>query len=194
MGETVGSPVLSIYDHAMLQDGVGSKPFDDEGCPTQKTELISKGVLKNFLHNSYTSNRIQVNNTGNSYRSGGRQGSVRYASEPSIAPTNLVVNPGRLSRDELIHQIDDGIAVKGFIGAHTANSRTGEFSLVLYCAFKIEKGEFVYPIREAVVGGSILDVLCNTSEVGIDSKQISSGSRVGIISPSLIIEDLMVAG
>jgi PmbA protein len=194
IGETVGSPVLSIYDHGILQDGVGSKPFDDEGYPTQKTELISKGILKNFLHNSYTSNRTKVDNTGNSYRSGGRQGAARYASEPSIAPTNLVLHPGRLSQDELIRQIDDGIAVKGFIGAHTANSRTGEFSLVLYCAFKIEKGEFVYPIREAVVGGSILDILRNTSEVGIDSKQLSSGSRVGIISPSLIVEDLIVAG
>lgn len=194
MGEKVGSPVLSIYDNGLLHDGIGSKPFDDEGCPTQKTELINKGVLKNFLHNSYTSNRIQANNTGNSFRSGGRQGSGRYASEPSIAPTNLVVNPGRLSRDELIQEIEDGIAVKGFIGAHTANSRTGEFSLVLYCAFKIERGDIIYPIREAVVGGSILDVLCNTSKVGIDSKQISSGSQVGIISPSLIVEDLKVAG
>jgi PmbA protein len=194
IGEVVGTKALSIYDHGMLRDGVGSRPFDDEGCPTKRTEVVTKGVLKNFLHNSYTSNRIGVHNTGNSYRSGGRQGAARYASEPSIAPTNLVVDPGRLSRDELIGQIDDGIVVKGFIGAHTANSRTGEFSLALYCAFKVERGELVYPIREAVVGGSILDVLSNTSEVGIDSKQISSGSRVGVISPSLLVEDLMVAG
>jgi len=194
IGESIGSETLTVCDDGTLHSGVGSKPFDDEGCPTRKTKIIVKGVLKSFLHNSYTSNREQLENTGNSFRPGGRHGMMRYSTEPSISPTNLLVKTGSRSQDELIHQIDEGIIVKGFIGTHTANPRTGDFSLVLYCASKIERGELAYPIGEAVVGGNIQDLLRNISEIGSDSKQISIGPRVGIISPSLIAEDLAISG
>ena len=194
IGEVVGSEKLTVYDDGALQGGIGSRPIDDEGCTTRKTEIISRGILQNFLHNCYTSNRIHVDNTANSFRSGGGRGTARYSAEPSIAPTNIVVEPGRRDREELINRLDEGIIVKGFIGAHTANSRTGEFSLVLYCASKIEKGRLTYPIHEAVVGGSILEFLSNLVDLGNDSKQIPIGNRVGITSPSMIIGDLAISG
>jgi len=192
--KVVGSEMLTLYDDSTLQGGIGSKPIDDEGCTTRKTEIIRKGILRNFLHNSYTSNRIHVDNTANSFRPGGSRGTARYSTEPSIAPTNIVLESGRRDREELINQLDEGIIVKGFIGAHTANSRTGEFSLVLYCASKIEKGRLAYPIHEAVVGGTILGLLSNLADLGNDSKQIPIAHRVGITSPSVIIKDLAISG
>ncbi len=192
--DPVGSEILTVYDDGTVREGIGSKPFDDEGCTVQRTDIVVKGVLKNFLHNSYTSNRLGVPNTGNSYRSGGRLGASRYLSEPSIAPANLVVEAGNRDREDLIHQLDEAIIVKGFIGAHTANSKTGEFSLALHCASKIEKGDLAYPIREAVVGGSILTILSNLSEIGNDSKQVPVGSRTAIISPSCVVEGLAISG
>ncbi len=194
IGETIGPEMLTIYDNGMLPGGIGSKPLDDEGCTTRKTEVIGKGILKNLLHNSYTSNRIHAENTGNSFRSGGRRGATRYSAEPSIAPTNIVVKPGNVDREELVGQLGEGIVVKGFIGAHTANSRTGEFSLVLYCAYKIEKGELAYPIHEAVVGSSIQELIRNVTDIGNDSKQIPIGHQVGVASPSLVVEDLAISG
>ncbi|OYT51519.1 hypothetical protein B6U66_03870 [Candidatus Bathyarchaeota archaeon ex4484_135] len=49
LGQKVASDIVSIYDDARLEAGLGSRPFDDEGLPTARKPIIEAGVLKTYL-------------------------------------------------------------------------------------------------------------------------------------------------
>ncbi|NHJ40422.1 MAG: TldD/PmbA family protein, partial [Asgard group archaeon] len=50
IGNTVTSEDLNIIDDGILSGGYSSRQFDDEGSTSQKTALIEKGKLSNYLH------------------------------------------------------------------------------------------------------------------------------------------------
>jgi len=75
LGEEVASRDFTITDDGRSKVGVASKSVDDEGVPTQKTELVKGGVLKGFLANSYYANKLTspsrpLTSTGNGFRTG----------------------------------------------------------------------------------------------------------------------------
>src|SRR4029434_2389689 len=51
IGETIASPLVTVLDDKTLPGKRGSFVFDDEGTPAEKTVLVEKGVLKNYMHN-----------------------------------------------------------------------------------------------------------------------------------------------
>ena len=89
LGERVAADVLTLVDDGRLLDGPGAAPFDAEGVPTRRTELLSAGVLRGFLHNTYTalrggtrstggaSNQSRTPQQGHGASPGGRDGSSR---------------------------------------------------------------------------------------------------------------------
>ena len=68
LGEPVAADVLTLVDDGRLLDGPGAAPFDAEGVPTRRTELLSAGVLRGFLHNTYTALRGGTRSTGSGAR------------------------------------------------------------------------------------------------------------------------------
>src|SRR5256886_9617396 len=54
VGEPVAAGIVTITDDARLPEGLASRPFDGEGVPAGRNELIAGGVLKGYLHNTYT--------------------------------------------------------------------------------------------------------------------------------------------
>jgi PmbA protein len=195
----VASHVLNIHDDGRFPKACGSKTFDDEGCEAQKTVIIEKGILKNFLHNTYTANKANTKNTGNSLRYALLRTTPKYLLEPSIGPSNLVIEPGNSSLETLISEVKNGIITKDFLGCHTASEESGNFSISLHCAFKIEKGEIKYPVKEAMIGGNILELLKNISLIANDVKQVQFMNAALIrdatlISPSIQVDNVVVAG
>jgi len=198
LNEPIASNNLSVTDDAHVPQAIGSRPFDDEGCPTQATRIIEKGKLKSFLYNSYTANKDKVRSTGNSIRSlGGWGGKARYCVEPLIGPSNFRVFAGVKSAEEslkeVVSEVKNGVITKGVIGAHTANAQSGEFSVVLDMAFKVEKGEITYPIKQAMVGGSIQDFLKNISMFGDDTTHVGLENNT-VISPTILVRNVTVSG
>jgi len=197
LGQVVASENLTVIDDGLIPQGAGSKPFDDEGCPTQTTTIINKGQLQSFLYNSYTARKDNVPSTGNATRMlGGFTEKPKYAAEPIIGPTNFKLCAGEKSAEakfnDIISEVKNGVIAKEVIGAHTANAASGEFSVVLDTAFKIEKGEIVYPVKQAMLGGNILDTLKNVAQFADDCKQV--GLEPALISPTILIKDLRVSG
>jgi len=197
MGQVVASENLTVIDDALIPQALGSKPFDDEGCPTQTTAIISKGQLQNLLYNSYTARKDKVSSTGNATRTlGGFSDKPKYAIEPVIGPTNFKLCAGKKSAeakfDDVVSEVKNGVIAKEVIGAHTANAASGEFSVVLDTAFKIEKGEITYPVKQAMLGGNILDTLKNIALFADDFKQV--GREETFISPTILIKDVRVSG
>lgn len=195
LNQMIASENLTALDDGLIPQAMGSKPFDDEGCPTQTTTIIGKGQLKNFLYNSYTAGKDKVKSTGNAARTfGGFTDKPKYAVEPIIGPNNFKLQPAKKSVEskfaDVISEVKNGIIAKEVIGAHTANAASGEFSVVLDSAFKIEKGEIVYPVKQAMLGGNIVEALKGIALFADDVKQVGDS----LIAPTILIKDVKISG
>lgn len=182
-GEVIASNIVNLVDDPHLENGLGSIGFDDEGVATIKTYLIKEGKLETVLHNLKTANKAGVKSTGNGFKSS-------YASPISVSPTNLYIEPGKKSFDEVIRSIDKGLIITDFAGLHSgANSITGDFSLAAK-GFYIENGTKTFPVEQVTVAGNFFTLLKDIEEVSSDLKFPMSS----IGSPSVKIKSLSVAG
>ena len=198
LGQSVASDSLSIVDDGHVPQAFGSRPFDDEGFPSQTTKIIDKGRLKSFLHNTYTSSKDRVKSTGNSLRSMGGFGTrQRYSVEPQIGSTNIRLAAGIKSAedsiDAVMSEVKNGVIAKGVIGAFTANPQSGEFSVALDLAYKVEKGGVSFPVKQAMIGGNIQDLLKNVSLLADDVTHIG-WEHTSIITPTVLVKNVTVSG
>jgi PmbA protein len=185
VGERVASEGLYLVDDGLLYSGMATTPFDDEGVTSQKTAVISDGVLQSYLHTTYTALRCGGKSTGNA-----RRGSFR--NRPRVAPTNFYLEPGKKSRQEIIREVDEGVLILNLVGVHAgANPISGEISLGAQGQL-IRKGRIGQPLREITIAGQMLDLLQNVVLVGNDLRFIPVGGSLG--SPTLAIEGVMLAG
>ncbi len=162
IGQEVVSPNLSIYDDGTIKQGLGTSKCDDEGSPSQKTTIIEKGELKNFVYDLYTAKKGNTQSTGNGMR-------ASFSDTPNVSLTNFVMD----YTDSLeISDVKEGLLVTDVLGAHTANPISGDFSVETNNAFKIEKGKIKHPIKKAMISGNIFQVLKNSSSISKETRQL----------------------
>jgi PmbA protein len=187
IGKQVAKDNVSVVDDGMLADGFGTARVDDEGVPKQKTPIIEKGVLSSILYDNYTAKREKVESTGNASRQW--RSTARYAVQPMIRPSNLVLSPEKGTLEELVSEVKEGVLVKGgIIGALHSNVITGDFSVTADNAFKIENGEVAFPLKACAVAGNLYEALNNIMVIGNDLK--TDGT---VVCPSLVIDKIVVA-
>jgi PmbA protein len=182
IGEKVASENLTIYDDGLFAGGLRTWAFDGEGVPRQKTAVIEKGVLRNFLYDNYSAKKEGKESTGNASRAG-------YLSTPGIDTTNFHIMPGNKTSDQMLSEVDDGLIVYYLQGAHSSNPVSGEFSVVATPAWKIKKGEITHCSRGVMLAGNIFELLKNISLVGSNERQMGS-----IIAPWVQVENVRVIG
>ncbi|MHA1882944.1 MAG: TldD/PmbA family protein [Candidatus Thorarchaeota archaeon] len=177
-GSKIGSSELTIIDNGLLENGVGSRSFDGEGYPSQRTPILEKGVLKNLLHNSYTANKDNVDNTGNASR-------PSYTGIPGISTSNFVISEGSGSLDDLISEIN-----KGILCVHTGdrpNMTTGDLSAMVSEGYYIENGAIKHPVKTTLIGINMRDLLQRVHRIGADTRTTFS-----VTSPSIVVESAKV--
>jgi len=179
IGENVSNRNLTVIDDGLLPYGLGSSPFDAEGVPSQKTLLIDNGILKNFLYDSYTANKANTESTGNAVRES-------YSSLPSISISNLLVEPGTKSFDDLVSEVDRGIIINRFSGSVAVES--GEFSGVAKQASYVENGEVKFPLRETMISGNAFESLRNIVEIGRERR----ATMTSIYTPPILVKDIRI--
>jgi PmbA protein len=182
IGQRIASENLTIYDDGLFPGGLRTWAFDGEGVPHQKTAVIEKGVLRNFLYDNYSAKKEGKDSTGNAGRAG-------YLSTPSIDTTNFHILPGNRTGEEMLKEINDGLIVYYLQGAHSSNPVSGEFSVVATPAWKIKKGEITHCSRGVMLAGNIFEVLKNVSLVGNNERQMGQ-----LISPWVQVENVRVIG
>jgi PmbA protein len=150
LGQAFASPLLTIIDDGRIPKGLGSAPFDGEGVATQKRILVEKGVLKGFLHNSYTAKRAGAASTGNASRRG-------FTTLPGIGTHNLYVEAGQHTPEEIIKATRRGLLVKEVTG-YGINPVNGNFSGGA-SGLWIENGQIKHPVKGVTIAGSAAEVL-----------------------------------
>jgi len=187
MGNQVAKDNVLIVDDGTLPEGFGTAKVDDEGVPRQKTPIIEKGVLSNILYDDYTAKREKSESTGNASRQW--RATARYAVQPMIRPSNLILLPEKGGLKELIGEVKEGVLVKGgLIGALHSNVITGDFSVTADNAFKIENGEIAFPLKACTVAGNLYEALNHVIAIGNDLK-----ADANVVCPSLVIDKIVVA-
>jgi PmbA protein len=182
VGERVGADAFTLVDDGRLLQGPAAAPFDDEGVPSGRTELIRSGVLNGFLHNTYTARRGSTESTGNASRAG-------YRSTPGVGASNFYVEPGSASFESLLSSADGGVLIQDVSGVHSgANPISGEFS-VGATGLRISEGSLAEPVREITVASTVPEMLKGVAAVGSDLRFFSS---VG--TPSILIGEMTLAG
>ncbi len=179
MDTEIASPKLTLTDNSLLEKGMYTSKCDGEGSVSQKTDLITEGVLNSFIYDIYTANKVGVKTTSN-----GLRGS--YLTTPMIAPTNLEF---KFSEMKDLEEIDKGVLTTSVLGAHTANPISGDFSVEASNAFKIENGELTDPINKAMISGNIFEIMKKVEGLNSEIKQYGS-----FILPKLLVHDLRVVG
>jgi len=181
LNQQVASDNLSVYDDGLIANGLSSSKFDSEGYPTQRTELISNGVLKNYLHNTSTAIKYKTKSTGN-------------AGLISPSPHNIVVSPGDRDYSELIKGMKKGLIVSHVWYTRFQNYSTGDFStLPRDATFLVENGRIVRPIKNIRISENLLNMLKNVKFLGKDTQQAHSwDAEMPVFTPSCVVENVNI--
>ncbi|HLK86366.1 MAG TPA: TldD/PmbA family protein [Candidatus Binataceae bacterium] len=175
----VAASNVTIVDDGTMRRGLGSKPFDGEGLPITRKHLVERGVLKTYLLDTYSARRLGLKSTGNAARSTG--------DAPSVSPTNLYLEPGPYSPEEIIGSVKRGLYVTELIG-FGVNSVTGDYSRGA-SGIWIEDGAFAYPVQEITIAGNLKEMYLSIEMIGNDLVWRSS-----TVAPTIKISEMMIAG
>ncbi len=187
VGQAVGSERVRLVDDGLRPGGMATAPFDDEGVPRGATSLIDGGVLRGFLFDTYTAAK-----QGGGTESTGNAARGSYRGGPGVAPSNLVLDAGEGTLDDLLARVGEGIYIVGVTGLHSgANAVTGEFS-VGATGHLIEAGVRTRPVREVTIASDLLSLLANVADLAGDSRWIPFGGSV--LTPSVAIAGVTVSG
>jgi PmbA protein len=179
-GEQVASPELTIIDDGTLVGGFGTSPFDGEGLPTRRTVIIERGVLKNYLLNTYVGRKLNMPSTGNASRG--------ITGAPGIGAGNLFLESASpLAPATILSGIKNGFYVTELIG-QGVNMVTGDYSRGA-SGLWIENGELTYPVEGVTIAGNLREMFRNISAAGDDMVFRSS-----VASPTLRIDGMTIAG
>jgi PmbA protein len=172
--------LMTLIDDGTIPKGLGSKPFDGEGVPTQKRMLVDQGVLKGFLYNTAVAKRAGLKSTGNASRGG-------FRSLPGIGFHNLYMAAGKNSPEEIIGSTDNGLLLKGVTG-YGINPVNGNFSGGA-SGFWIKNGEILFPVKGLTIAGTASEMLNNIDMVGNDLDLNRS-----FTAPTLRITEMQIGG
>jgi len=180
LGERVFDDKLSLWDDPTIAYRPYSRPCDDEGVPSQRTSLIEKGVVANFLYDLQTAALAKTKSTGSASRGGGL---------PLPSSSTLVIAPGKASFDDMVSDIKEGLVIEQLMGAEQGNILGGDFSGNVLLGYKVESGKIVGRVKNTMVSGNVYQLLKEISAIGSQPKWVS-----GVINtPPLYCPRLSVA-
>ncbi len=178
----VAAPAFNLIDDGKLKGGLATSPVDGEGVPQQTTPLITEGVLKNYLYDSYTAKKGKSRSTGNRSRGG-------YSSPGGVGPTNLYLQAGDAAPEKIISAVDRGFYLTVAFGLHAGiDGTSGDFSIPV-AGFMIEKGKLTFPVRGINIGGNLFEFLKSVDKIGNDLTWFQS-----LGSPTFSVASIKVGG
>jgi PmbA protein len=185
-GEKIASDCVTLTDDPLLKDAPATSAFDAEGVARFKKDVIKDGTFITLLHNRVTAKEANCQTTANASKAG-------YSGKVTVAPSNLFIQPGRLSPEELYEKVGEGLIITELQGTHAgANPISGDFSLAAK-GYLIQDGKQARPVEQITVAANFYEILKNIQEVADDLEFTMPGSSA-IASPTLYIGKISVAG
>jgi len=188
MNEGVGSEMLTLWDDPH-GPGAGSRGFDDEGAPTQKTLAIENGVLKTYLHSNSTAKKMDTETTGNGADAGSMAG---------INPQywQMSVKPGKSDWKDMLAGIDKGLYIANTWYTRYQDHRAGDYSTIPRDGiFYVENGEIVESWKGIRITENILNLMKNIKELGNEVVPVDWwGETHAVFAPYALVDNVRITG
>ncbi len=159
LGDRIAATGFSLRDDATVDYAPRSAPYDGEGVPRRKNEIIKDGVLTCFLYDLDTAAKAGATSTGNG---------------PGCGASNLVVAPGDVPFEDLVKSTEEGIIVENVLGLGQSNAINGDFSVNIALGYKIERGEIVGRVKDTMIAGNVYDALPRVGAIGSEQEWFAS--------------------
>ena len=176
LGEQVFAQGVTIVDDPLRPRGLRSRPFDAEGMSVSRQELVAGGILTGWIAESASARQLGIAPTGHAVRSAG--------GAPGASPSNLWMEPGSRSRDDLLAAFPEAVLIVELIG-HGVNGVTGDYSRGAV-GFMVRGGRIAEPVSEITIASNLKDMFA-TLEPGSDLEL-----RRGIDAPTILIPEMTV--
>jgi predicted Zn-dependent protease len=186
-GERVTGDKITIWDDGLDPRGL-PLPFDFEGTPKQKVMLIEKGIARNVVYDTATAAKEPgKTSTGHSLPAPNTQGPL---------PINLFMEPGSMTKEELLASTDRGIWVTRFHYTNILHPvKTIITGMTRDGTFLIEKGKISRPIKNLRFTQSILEAFANAEAIGKTLKVVKDDwNALGTTVPALKIRNFRFTG
>jgi PmbA protein len=177
MGQQILRRGLTVTDDPQIFRGPSSRPFDGEGVAGSRLVMVEDGVLQHWFLSTSQARELGLRTNGRGVRGG-----------TTVTPssTNLALEPGTISPEDMIKSVKSGFYVTEMIG-HGANLVTGEYSRGA-SGFWIENGELTYPVSEVTLASNLTDMFLTMTPANDIDRTYSTAS------PTLMIENMTLAG
>jgi PmbA protein len=177
MGKQVAASGITVTDEPMKVRGQASRPFDGEGVAGEKLLMVEQGVLNHWFLSTSAAKELGLTTNGRGARGG---------SSVSPSSTNLAIEPGDSSPEEMIRSLRTGFYVTEVFG-QGVDMITGEYSRGA-SGLWIENGELAYPVAEVTIASNLKDMFLRM----VPANDIDR--NFGTASPTLFIEGMTLAG
>jgi PmbA protein len=177
MGQRILRAGLTVIDDPQIFRGPSSRPFDGEGVKGERLVMVEDGVLKHWFLATSQARELGLRTNGRGVRGG---------TTVSPSSTNLSLEPGTISPEDMLKSVKTGFYVTEMIG-HGANIVTGEYSRGA-SGFWVENGELTYPVSEVTLASNLKDMFLNMVPASDLDRTYSTAS------PTLLIENMTLAG
>ncbi len=155
LGKKIVDSSVSLWDDAQ-DPRTMMVPYDSEGVPKQRVDLIKNGVATELFYDSYSAHKVGKKSTGHA------GGGLR-----------LIVEPGSASVADMIASTKRGILVTRFHYTNISHLMTASFTgMTRDGTFLIEDGKVVRPVKNLRFTQSILEALSNVDAIGSELKTV----------------------
>jgi TldD protein len=192
-GQRLATSLVTIVDDATVAGQAGSFNVDDEGVPAQRKALIERGVLKGWLFSQREAFQQRRLSTGNGRR-------ARFDELPRSYPSNIYLQPGRESAENIIAESADAIYVAE-LDPGRVDPETGMFWFPVREGYRINQGEIGAPCHGVALHGAILEFLRRIDLIGNDLGFTSIHRReatldlpVAVGNPTFRVAGLQILG
>ncbi|NIL94942.1 MAG: metalloprotease PmbA [Woeseiaceae bacterium] len=170
VGERIFPEFVRVEERPHIAKGMASRAYDAEGVATYDRDIVTDGILREYILSSYSARRLGLQTTANA---GGAQ--------------NLIVPGTGGDLQSLIREMGTGFLVEELIG-HGTNMVTGDYSRGAVGQW-VENGEIQYPVHEVTIAGNLRDLYPRIVAIG-DDQDLRGGIRCG----SLLVDQMTIAG
>jgi PmbA protein len=177
MGQQVANAAITVIDEPARMRGQASRPFDGEGVQGPTLTMVGEGVLNHWFLSTSIANELELETNGRGARSG---------TSVSASSTNLSIEPGDRTPEELMKAIGTGFYVTEVFG-QGVNMVTGEYSRGA-SGFWIENGEIAFPVSEVTIASNLKDMFMRMIPANDLDRDF------GTAAPTLVIEGMTLAG
>jgi PmbA protein len=174
LGQRVGNGLITVVDDGLLPGELGTRPFDSDGIPSQRTVVVEAGVLRSYLCNTYAARKLKLKSTGNADGGG-------------VSPNNFYLVPGTATPADIIAGTKKGLILIRTLG-HGLNPVSGDISRGAFGLW-VEDGEIAYPVSEVTISGNLGTLLNGIEAVANDLEFLSP-----VTGPTIKVAEMTVAG